>query len=193
MELKPRTGASRCLRAPLLIQGGFLRHVPPPIFNLIPSAPSAHESLAQNSSIKNPGFFKPGRSHVSRACPHLLLCPTGTSRTPGLRSPWKRLGAQDRASQNESRPLFWHASDAGTSLSGGGGQGPTRSCWSRREASCFRRWQTQQDDGAAEAFRAPVSSCAFACCSPADDAFAVRPSSILPAVTNIPRTDGRGR
>lgn len=58
-----------------------------------------------------------------------------------------------------------------------GGQGLLKAVWSRREASYFRRWLTEQDDDCAEAL-GPVSSCGVGLCSPADLAVNVRASSI---------------
>lgn len=58
-----------------------------------------------------------------------------------------------------------------------GGQGLLKAVWSRREASYFRRWLTEQDDDSAEAL-GPDSSYGFGLCSPADFAVNVRASSI---------------
>lgn len=37
-----------------------------------------------------------------------------------------------------------------------GGQGLLKAVWSRREASCFRRWLTERDDASAEALAPPL-------------------------------------
>lgn len=73
-----------------------------------------------------------------------------------------------------------------------GGQGLLRAVWSRREASYFRGWLTEQDDDSAEAL-GPVSSCGFGLCSPADFAVTVRASSISQQLRTFPERNKRGR
>lgn len=73
-----------------------------------------------------------------------------------------------------------------------GGQGLLEAVWSRREASYFRRWLTEQDDDSAEAL-GPDSSYGFGLCSPADFAVSVGASSISQQLRIFPEQNKRGR